>query len=95
VIDRDHSPIGLVLTILESVKRKNRLVIVEEQWPFASFHPEITIVSKKEGFDYLDAPIYEYFCRGAQYQKAIMHHTTKFGCMNLTTLPGHNYTTHG
>ncbi|MEN9964886.1 MAG: hypothetical protein RL582_1981 [Bacteroidota bacterium] len=44
-------------TILESVKKTNRLVIVEEQWPFASVSSEITYRIQKEGFDYLDAPI--------------------------------------
>lgn len=44
-------------TILESVKKTNRLVIVEEQWPFASVSSEIAYVIQKEGFDYLDAPI--------------------------------------
>ena len=44
-------------TILESVKKTNRLVIVEEQWPFASISSEITYRIQKEGFDYLDAPI--------------------------------------
>lgn len=44
-------------TILESVKKTNRLVIVEEQWPFASVSSEITYCIQKEGFDYLDAPI--------------------------------------
>src|ERR1700760_2179956 len=45
------------MTILESVKKTNRLVIVEEQWPFASISSEITYRIQKEGFDYLDAPI--------------------------------------
>ena len=44
-------------TILTSVKKTNRLVIVEEQWPFASVSSEITYRIQKEGFDYLDAPI--------------------------------------
>ena len=44
-------------TILESVKKTNRLVIVEEQWPFASASSEISYRIQKEGFDYLDAPI--------------------------------------
>ena len=44
-------------TILDSVKKTNRLVIVEEQWPFASVSSEITYHIQKEGFDYLDAPI--------------------------------------
>ena len=45
------------MTILESVKKTNRLVIVEEQWPFASVSSEIAYRIQKEGFDYLDAPI--------------------------------------
>ena len=44
-------------TILESVKKTNRLVIVEEQWPLASISSEISYRIQKEGFDYLDAPI--------------------------------------
>jgi pyruvate dehydrogenase E1 component beta subunit len=45
------------MTILESVKKTNRLIIVEEQWPFASVSSEIAYRIQKEGFDYLDAPI--------------------------------------
>jgi pyruvate dehydrogenase E1 component beta subunit len=44
-------------TIVESVKKTNRLVIIEEQWPFASISSEITYRIQKEAFDYLDAPI--------------------------------------
>jgi pyruvate dehydrogenase E1 component beta subunit len=44
-------------TILESVKKTNRLVIVEEQWPMCSVSSEISYRIQKEGFDYLDAPI--------------------------------------
>ncbi|HVZ96576.1 MAG TPA: pyruvate dehydrogenase complex E1 component subunit beta [Chitinophagaceae bacterium] len=44
-------------TILASVKKTNRLVIVEEQWPFASVSSEIAYRIQKEGFDYLDAPV--------------------------------------
>ncbi len=44
-------------TIVESVKKTNRLMIVEEQWPFASISSEITYRVQKEAFDYLDAPI--------------------------------------
>lgn len=44
-------------TIVESVKKTNRLVIVEEQWPFASVSSEISYRVQKEAFDYLDAPI--------------------------------------
>ena len=44
-------------TILESVKKTNRLVVVEEQWPFGSVSSEIAYRIQKEGFDYLDAPV--------------------------------------
>jgi len=44
-------------TIVESVKKTNRLVIVEEQWPYASISSEIAYRIQKEAFDYLDAPI--------------------------------------
>jgi pyruvate dehydrogenase E1 component beta subunit len=43
--------------VLDSVKKTNRLVIVEEQWPFASVSSELTYHIQKEGFDWLDAPI--------------------------------------
>lgn len=45
------------MTILESVKKTNRLVIVEEQWPMCSVSSEIAYRIQKEGFDYLDAPV--------------------------------------
>lgn len=44
-------------TIVNSVKKTNRLVIVEEQWPFGSVSSEISYRIQKEAFDYLDAPI--------------------------------------
>ncbi len=44
-------------TILTSVKKTNRLVILEEAWPFASVSTEITYRVQDEAFDYLDAPI--------------------------------------
>lgn len=45
------------MTVLESVKKTNRLVIVEEEWPFASVSSELAYRIQKEGFDYLDAPV--------------------------------------
>src|SRR4249919_3534375 len=45
------------MTVLESVKKTNRLVIVEEQWPVCSVSSELAYHIQKEGFDYLDAPI--------------------------------------
>lgn len=44
-------------TILNSVKKTNRLVIVEEQWPFASISSEIAYRVQKDAFDFLDAPV--------------------------------------
>jgi pyruvate dehydrogenase E1 component beta subunit len=43
--------------IIESVKKTNRLVIVEEAWPLASISSEITYHVQRFAFDYLDAPI--------------------------------------
>ena len=44
-------------TIVNSVKKTNRLVIVEESWPFGSIASEITFQVQRYAFDYLDAPI--------------------------------------
>ena len=46
-----------VNTILESVKKTNRLVILEESWPFGNISTEITYQVQNQIFDYLDAPI--------------------------------------
>ncbi|UYW01353.1 pyruvate dehydrogenase complex E1 component subunit beta [Flavobacterium agricola] len=43
--------------ILNSVKKTNRLVILEEAWPFASVSSEITYLVQEKAFDFLDAPI--------------------------------------
>ena len=43
--------------IFNSVKKTNRLVILEEAWPFASVSSEITYQVQENVFDYLDAPI--------------------------------------
>jgi len=44
-------------TIIESVKKTNRLVILEESWPFGNISTEITYQIQNQIFDYLDAPI--------------------------------------
>ncbi len=44
-------------TILNSVKKTNRLVILEEAWPFGSVSSEITYQIQENAFDYLDAPV--------------------------------------
>ncbi|MEK6451517.1 MULTISPECIES: pyruvate dehydrogenase complex E1 component subunit beta [Myroides] len=43
--------------ILNSVKKTNRLVILEEAWPFGSISSEITYIVQEQAFDHLDAPI--------------------------------------
>ncbi|MGM0932725.1 MAG: pyruvate dehydrogenase complex E1 component subunit beta [Bacteroidota bacterium] len=43
--------------IIESVKKTNRLVILEESWPFGSVATEITYQVQEKAFDFLDAPI--------------------------------------
>lgn len=69
-------------TILESVKKTNRLVIVEEQWPFASVSSEITYRIQKEGFDYLDAPIRRITCADAP-----MHYAPNLVAAYLPDVP--------
>ena len=44
-------------TIVRSVKKTNRLLIVEESWPLASMASEVTFMVQKRAFDYLDAPV--------------------------------------
>ena len=44
-------------TIFESVKKTNRLVILEESWPFGNISTEITYQVQNQIFDYLDAPV--------------------------------------
>ncbi len=44
-------------TIIESVKRTNRLVTVEEGWPFAGIGSELAAVMMEQAFDWLDAPV--------------------------------------
>jgi len=44
-------------TIITSVKKTNRLVTVEEGWPFAGIGAEISAIIMEKAFDYLDAPV--------------------------------------
>jgi len=44
-------------TVLESLKRTNRMVVVEEGWPTCSISSEIIAIAMTEGFDDLDAPV--------------------------------------
>ena len=43
--------------IIESVKKTNRLVILEEAWPFGNVATDITYQVQQHLFDYLDAPV--------------------------------------
>jgi pyruvate dehydrogenase E1 component beta subunit len=45
-------------TIVNSIKKTNRLVVVEEAWPLSSISTEITYHVQKHAFDYMDAPVY-------------------------------------
>ena len=44
-------------TVIESVKKTNRLVVLEEAWPFGNISTEITYQVQEKAFDFLDAPI--------------------------------------
>lgn len=44
-------------TIVESVKKTNRLVVIDESWPFAGISAEVAYEVQKYAFDYLDAPV--------------------------------------
>lgn len=45
-------------TVVESVKKTNRLVVVEEAWPLSSIATEIAYHVQRHAFDYLDAPVH-------------------------------------
>lgn len=44
-------------TMVESVKKTNRIIVIEEAWPLASISAEIAFHIQKYAFDYLDAPV--------------------------------------
>ncbi|MBU3659722.1 MAG: pyruvate dehydrogenase complex E1 component subunit beta [Flavobacteriales bacterium] len=44
-------------TIVESIKKTNRCVVLEESWPLASISSEIAYHLQRYAFDYLDAPV--------------------------------------
>ena len=44
-------------TVFESVKKTNRLVVLEEAWPFGNVATDITYQVQQHLFDYLDAPV--------------------------------------
>ncbi|MDX2197252.1 MAG: pyruvate dehydrogenase complex E1 component subunit beta [Cytophagales bacterium] len=49
--------------VVTSVKKTNRLVIVEESWPLGCIATEITYHVQRYAFDYLDAPIRRVVCK--------------------------------
>ncbi|MGB3947047.1 MAG: pyruvate dehydrogenase complex E1 component subunit beta [Bacteroidia bacterium] len=44
-------------TVINSVKKTNRLIIVEEAWPLGSIATEVAFKVQREAFDYLDSPV--------------------------------------
>lgn len=44
-------------TIVASVKKTNRLIVIDESWPFAGVSAEVAYEIQKYAFDYLDAPV--------------------------------------
>ncbi len=44
-------------TLLHSVRKTNRMVVIDESWPFASVSSEIAYRIQKDAFDHLDAPV--------------------------------------
>ena len=44
-------------TVVTSVKKTNRIVAIEEGWPFAGIGSEIAAIMMEECFDWLDAPV--------------------------------------
>ena len=69
-------------TIVESVKKTNRLVIVEEQWPYGSVGAEIAYRIQKEAFDFLDAPV-----RRLASADANMHYAANLVAAYLPDVP--------
>jgi pyruvate dehydrogenase E1 component beta subunit len=43
--------------IINSVKKTNRLVMVEEAWPLGNISTEVAFKVQKDAFDFLDAPV--------------------------------------
>lgn len=50
-------------TVIESIKKTNRMVIVEEAWPLGNISTDLTYMIQRNAFDYLDAPIRRVNCK--------------------------------
>lgn len=57
-------------SIVNSVKKTNRLVIIEEAWPLASISSEISHHIQRFAFDYLDAPVHRITCQDVPFHYA-------------------------
>ena len=57
-------------SIVKSVKKTNRLVIIEEAWPLASISSEISHHIQRFAFDYLDAPVHRITCEDVPFHYA-------------------------
>ncbi len=44
-------------TVINSVKKTNRMIILEEAWPLGNISTELSYMVQRNAFDYLDAPI--------------------------------------
>ncbi|MBV6471903.1 MAG: 2-oxoisovalerate dehydrogenase subunit beta [Saprospiraceae bacterium] len=44
-------------SVIASVQKTNRLVVIDEGWPYGSVSAEIAYMVQKRAFDYLDAPV--------------------------------------
>lgn len=49
-------------TLVASVKKTNRMVVVEEAWPLASISSELAYIVQRRAFDYMDAPVVRVTC---------------------------------
>src|ERR1041385_5137726 len=70
------------MTVLDSVKKTNRLVIVAEEWPMCGVASELAYRIQKEGFDYLDAPV-----RRLTTADAPMHYAPNLVAAYLPDIP--------
>ena len=57
-------------SVINSVKKTNRLVIIEEAWPLTSISSEISHHIQRFAFDYLDAPVHRITCQDVPFHYA-------------------------
>ena len=81
VIDlRTLRPLDMA-TVIDSVKKTNRAVVVEEAWRTGGFSAEVASSIQEEAFDYLDGPVQRVWRDGHSYplfgQPGIGHHAQR------------------